>query len=217
MCRLLIWGVTVDPQDSGQASQPLGSGLADGLVTFNDHHGAAAPPAPVELKGGHVQALGSQRPSDLTDTAGLVRVVNHKGRQFTGEGGIQTIHPEYPDTPPAGRGTPYLQLSSLVPLQRNEHAVGVNIPQVTGAKVKLQPPLLRQGKAVGNPAVVGGEAQQSGNERLMGAMALPRGSERPVKQQFRLNRFLSQQGPGHPADTHRPRRVGTGRPHHYRA
>ena len=29
--------------------------------------------------------------------------------------------------------------------------------------------------------------KQSGNERLMGAMALPRGSERPVKQQLRLN------------------------------
>ena len=50
--------------------------------------------------------------------------------------------------------------------------VGPSSSHTAGAVRIAQPPLLGQGEAVRHPAVVGGEAQQPGDDGLVGAVAL---------------------------------------------
>ena len=160
-------GPPVLPGVRGRAPHVPGGVLGDGLVALDDHDGAAAPAAPIELEGGHVEAPPGQHAGDLTDAAGLVGVVDHQGGQLPAEGGVQSIHLKDPDAPAPRGGGPHLQLSAPGILKTDEGAVGVDVPQDAGAEGEGQPPLPGQTEAVWDPAVGRGEAQQPGHQGLV--------------------------------------------------
>ena len=86
--------------------------------------------------------------------------------------------------PPPGEEAPTSSCPPLVPLQTDQDAVGVDVPEVPGGEGEGQAPLLRQGKAARHSVVVRGQPQQAGDEGLVGAVPLAGRGEGAVEKQL---------------------------------
>ena len=101
--------------------------------------------------------------------------------------------------------------------QLQHGGVRVRVAQVDLVDGIAQPRLLRLLKGVGDAQIVRLHAEQSRDERTVGAVAQSRVGKRAVQVDGRLGGLTAQQRPGHAADTGRARGVGAGGADHHRS
>ena len=121
------------------------------------------------------------------------------------------------DAPAAERACLHGQRAAAFARQLQHSGVRVRVAQVDLVDGIAQPRLLRLLKGVGDAQIVRLHAEQSRDERTVGAVALSRFGKRAVKVELRVRDLLTEQRARHRADAGSARRVRAGRPDHHGA